>query len=233
MPSRSAPTATTRAPYAGSAHASSRAWRLVPEPETRTTRRAGAGVGHLSTLSPGRPGPATGHSAHAPASGRPGLAGRRALAAPCRATGATRASVPAARGSCGHAAAPIVAETATTAVATRRPRATATGPISDSRPSPSEPPETRPSSAQHQRRRPGRRARGRAEQQRPRWRGRRPPAGVERTAAAGCSSQPATMAGERPAPRAATRRPAPIGPFGSPASSGSGGQRPDGHLGDA
>ena len=41
MPCRSAPTATTRAPYAGSAAASSRAWRLVPEPETRTTRRAG------------------------------------------------------------------------------------------------------------------------------------------------------------------------------------------------
>src|SRR4051812_3979496 len=43
MPSRSAPTATTRAPYAGSAVASSSACRLLPEPETRTTRRAGAG----------------------------------------------------------------------------------------------------------------------------------------------------------------------------------------------
>ena len=30
------------APYAGSRHASSRAWRLVPAPETSTTRRAGA-----------------------------------------------------------------------------------------------------------------------------------------------------------------------------------------------
>ena len=41
MPSRSAPTATTSAPYAGSAHASSRACRFVPAPETSTTRRAG------------------------------------------------------------------------------------------------------------------------------------------------------------------------------------------------
>ena len=39
MSSRSAPTATTRAPYAGSAQASIRACRLVPAPETRTTRR--------------------------------------------------------------------------------------------------------------------------------------------------------------------------------------------------
>ena len=45
MPSRSAPTATTCAPYAGSAHASSRACRLVPAPDTRTTSRAGVGVG--------------------------------------------------------------------------------------------------------------------------------------------------------------------------------------------
>src|SRR5690349_9994276 len=40
IPSRSAPTAATMAPYAGSAHASSSACRFVPEPETSTTRRA-------------------------------------------------------------------------------------------------------------------------------------------------------------------------------------------------
>src|SRR5688500_16867697 len=48
MPSRSAPTATTVAPYAGSSQASSSAWRLVPPPDTSTTRRAGvdaAGTG--------------------------------------------------------------------------------------------------------------------------------------------------------------------------------------------
>src|SRR5690606_15373471 len=37
---RSDPTATTRAPYDGSAHASSSACRLVPVPEIRATRRA-------------------------------------------------------------------------------------------------------------------------------------------------------------------------------------------------
>src|SRR4051812_49911155 len=37
MPSRSAPTATTSTPYAGSALASRRACRLEPEPETSTT----------------------------------------------------------------------------------------------------------------------------------------------------------------------------------------------------
>ena len=42
MPSRSAPTATTLAPYEGSADASSSACRFVPEPETSTTSRAGA-----------------------------------------------------------------------------------------------------------------------------------------------------------------------------------------------
>ena len=55
MSSRSAPTATTWAPYAGSAAASSRAWRLVPEPETRTTRRAGVG-GHARQSRSGRRG---------------------------------------------------------------------------------------------------------------------------------------------------------------------------------
>src|SRR3569833_1995350 len=43
MPPRSAPTATTRAPYAESLVASSKACRLLPDPEIRTTRRAGAG----------------------------------------------------------------------------------------------------------------------------------------------------------------------------------------------
>src|SRR6185312_4593993 len=50
MSSRSAPTAATRTPYAGSAAASSNACRLVPPPETRTTtsprpspHRAGTG----------------------------------------------------------------------------------------------------------------------------------------------------------------------------------------------
>ena len=37
--SRSAPTATTCAPYASSRHASIRACRLVPAPETSTTSR--------------------------------------------------------------------------------------------------------------------------------------------------------------------------------------------------
>src|SRR6195952_3689948 len=47
IPSRSAPTATTRAPYAGSSHASRSACRLVPAPETSTTRRvAGTGTGY-------------------------------------------------------------------------------------------------------------------------------------------------------------------------------------------
>src|SRR4051812_32895976 len=41
MPSRSAPTATTSAPYDGSAQASSNACRLVPVPDTRTTSLAG------------------------------------------------------------------------------------------------------------------------------------------------------------------------------------------------
>src|SRR4051794_19081913 len=41
MSSRSAPTATTRAPYVGSATASSRAARFDPVPLTRTTSRAG------------------------------------------------------------------------------------------------------------------------------------------------------------------------------------------------
>ena len=45
MSGRSAPTATTRAPYAGSPAASSSAWRLVPDPETRTTRRAAGTAG--------------------------------------------------------------------------------------------------------------------------------------------------------------------------------------------
>src|SRR4051812_21430189 len=40
MSLRSAPTAATVAPYAGSCDASSSAARLVPEPDTRTTRRA-------------------------------------------------------------------------------------------------------------------------------------------------------------------------------------------------
>src|SRR5438067_1228197 len=44
MPSRSAPTTTISAPYAGSAHASSSAWRLEPAPETRTASRAGRGI---------------------------------------------------------------------------------------------------------------------------------------------------------------------------------------------
>ncbi len=55
MASRSAPTATTCAPYAGSARASSSAWRLVPEPETSTTSRAGVGCGtgrSLTRISP-------------------------------------------------------------------------------------------------------------------------------------------------------------------------------------
>src|SRR6478672_927978 len=56
MSSRSAPTATIRAPYAGSAVASIRAWRLVPEPDTSTTRRAGLGVGTRRSLDPGSPG---------------------------------------------------------------------------------------------------------------------------------------------------------------------------------
>src|SRR5687768_11819701 len=40
VPSRSAPAATTAAPYAGSAQASRSAWRLVPAPDTSTTSRA-------------------------------------------------------------------------------------------------------------------------------------------------------------------------------------------------
>ena len=52
MSCRSAPTATTWAPYAGSAAASSSAWRLVPEPETRTTRRA---AGTAASLESGLP----------------------------------------------------------------------------------------------------------------------------------------------------------------------------------
>ena len=42
MPARSAPTARMRTPYAGSAAASMSAWRLVPEPETRTTTPVGS-----------------------------------------------------------------------------------------------------------------------------------------------------------------------------------------------
>src|SRR3569623_1455864 len=41
LPSRSTPTATTVAPYDGSVDAASSAWRLVPEPDTRTTTRNG------------------------------------------------------------------------------------------------------------------------------------------------------------------------------------------------
>src|SRR6478735_57210 len=67
IPSRSAPTATTWAPYAGSAQASRSAWRLVPEPDTRTTRAAGSErdtrrslgrVPHRATLPPGHREPA-------------------------------------------------------------------------------------------------------------------------------------------------------------------------------
>src|SRR3954470_16233865 len=59
MPSRSAPTATTSAPYAGSAQASSRACRLVPAPETRTSRRVGAlGRGTADRLPSDLPGDA-------------------------------------------------------------------------------------------------------------------------------------------------------------------------------
>src|SRR6478672_9543253 len=51
MSSRSAPTATTVAPYDGSALASRSAWRLVPPPETSTTSRqsdpAGTRTGYL------------------------------------------------------------------------------------------------------------------------------------------------------------------------------------------
>src|SRR4051794_39830412 len=60
MSSRSAPTATTVAPYDGSALASSRAWRLVPPPETSTTSRqsepAGTRTGYLSDRAPLPPG---------------------------------------------------------------------------------------------------------------------------------------------------------------------------------
>src|SRR3954468_10172257 len=40
-PGRSEPTATTLAPYVGSAPASSRAWSSAPVPDSRTTSRAG------------------------------------------------------------------------------------------------------------------------------------------------------------------------------------------------
>ncbi len=55
MPSRSAPTATTAAPYAGSAQASSRAWRLVPLPDTSTTRSRGLGWARPSVRRSRRP----------------------------------------------------------------------------------------------------------------------------------------------------------------------------------
>ena len=44
MSSRSAPTATTRAPYAGSPVASRRAWRLVPEPGDQDDQAGGEGT---------------------------------------------------------------------------------------------------------------------------------------------------------------------------------------------
>ena len=44
-PSRSAPTASTRNGAPASAEASIRAWRLLPEPETRTTSPSGPAVG--------------------------------------------------------------------------------------------------------------------------------------------------------------------------------------------
>src|SRR4051794_10025342 len=68
MPSRSAPTATTAAPYAGSVAASSRAWRFVPDPDNRTTTRSGV-AGTARSL---------------------GGAGRRTLAVPCAPVHVTR-----------------------------------------------------------------------------------------------------------------------------------------------
>src|SRR4051794_18419087 len=60
MSSRSAPTATTVAPYDGSAVASRSAWRLVPPPETSTTSRqsepAGTPTGYLPDRAPLPPG---------------------------------------------------------------------------------------------------------------------------------------------------------------------------------
>ena len=92
MSSRSAPTATTRAPYAGSPVASRRAWRLVPEPETRTTRRAGGTRGSLGEVRE-RPGVArSGGTTRWPAASRPAHRGRgrpRRAGSPGRRTGPT------------------------------------------------------------------------------------------------------------------------------------------------
>src|SRR5689334_2308416 len=57
MSARSAPTATTFAPYAGSAVASISACRFVPAPETRTTRRAGLAGSDTGSRLPGARGP--------------------------------------------------------------------------------------------------------------------------------------------------------------------------------
>src|SRR4029453_18113304 len=58
IPSRSAPTATPRAPYAGSAQASSRAWRLEPDPDTSTPSFFGSGTYRTLPSGPERPGTA-------------------------------------------------------------------------------------------------------------------------------------------------------------------------------
>ena len=73
MSSRSAPTATTVAPYAGSAHASSSAWRLVPVPDTSTTRRAVRRVGTAGVYraGAGTPGPVSGVTTLAPGGQQP------------------------------------------------------------------------------------------------------------------------------------------------------------------
>src|SRR6478735_12374211 len=63
IPSRSAPTATTWAPYAGSAQASRSAWRLVPEPDTRTTRAAGSERDTRGSLGPAALPPGHGEAA--------------------------------------------------------------------------------------------------------------------------------------------------------------------------
>src|SRR5690606_3816338 len=122
---RSDPTATTRAPYAGSAHASSSACRLVPVPDSRATRRAVTQGPYPSAADPGRSPAVSARGGTAPGGG--------AAAFPAR--------DPAPRGAVTPATTVASRVPGVTRAAPNAPTSHGTGPVVARCPAPSAPPE--------------------------------------------------------------------------------------------
>ena len=115
VPSRSAPTASTRNGAPACAEASIRAWRLLPEPETRTTSPSGSEAVGTGSVWHGAQGPVG--QRRCSAAQPPGVTDARRPAPRCRARGAGR-------GTAGRSGRPR--PRAGTARPSRRPRGRAT-----------------------------------------------------------------------------------------------------------